>query len=323
MGGDHAPQVTVEGAVRALKERPDGLHVVLAGPEATIREHLAEYDTDGLALSVVDAPDLVGMDDAPTLVLKRKRQSSIHVGIGLCKEGKADGFVSAGNTGAVMAVGFFVMGRLPGVSRPTLPGIFPTTKSFATVVDVGANVDCKPDHLVQFALMGDVYARKVLGRDNPTVGLLNIGEEPGKGNEVVKEVHKLLEAQERLNFVGNIEGRDVMHHVADVIVCDGFVGNIILKLGESLTSVLPDLIRQQVIAQNMIEHAPAIKQVFKGVVKPFNYENYGGVPLLGVDGTIIIGHGGSSAKAVEQMIYRAAEVAEGKVSQAIASAIDG
>lgn len=322
VGGDHAPGVVVEGAVQALRDSDGDLHVVLVGPENTIRSLLAEHDTQGLPLDVLDAPEVIGMAESPTTAVKTKTRSSIHVGLGAHKQGAVDAFASAGNTGAVMAASLFILGRLPGVARPALPGYFPTTKSYSIVIDVGANVDSKPEHLAQFAQMGQVYAERVMQREHATVGLLNVGEERGKGNEAAKAAHELIAELDGVNFIGNMEGRDIMHHAADVIVCDGFVGNIVLKLGESLTTVLPQLIGAEVKRQGLsAEEIGLIKRVFGNVTKPFNYEEYGGVPLLGVDGAVLIGHGGSSARAIAEMIRRAAAGARHDVRGAIAAAL--
>ena len=321
VGGDHAPEVVIEGAIQALQQSDD-LHVVLVGPEDTVRAALAAHDTDGLALDVLDAPEVIEMGESPTAAVKGKPRSSIHVGLGAHKQGAVDAFTSAGNTGAMMAASLFILGRLPGVSRPALPGYFPTTKSFSIVIDVGANVDSKPEHLVQFAQMGQVYTERIFQREGATVGLLNVGEEPGKGNDAAKEAYDLLDALDGFPFVGNMEGRDIMHHAADVIVCDGFVGNIVLKLGESLTTVLPQLIGAEIQRQGLdADEVGLIKRVFGNVTKPFNYEEYGGVPLLGVDGIAVVGHGGSSARAVATMIRRAAECARQDVHGAIAAAL--
>lgn len=323
VGGDHAPEVVIEGAIQALQQSDD-LEVVLVGPEATVREALAAHDTSGLALDVLDAPEVIEMGESPTAAVKGKPRSSIHVGLGAHKQGAVDAFASAGNTGAMMAASLFILGRLPGVARPALPGYFPTTKSFSIVIDVGANVDSKPEHLVQFAQMGQVYTERIFQRPGATVGLLNVGEEPGKGNDAAKEAYDLLDALDGFPFAGNMEGRDIMHHAADVIVCDGFVGNIVLKLGESLTTVLPQLIGAEIQRQGLgADEVGLIKRVFGNVTKPFNYEEYGGVPLLGVDGIAVVGHGGSSARAIATMIRRAAECARQDVRGAIAAALAG
>ncbi len=322
MGGDHAPGVVVEGAIEALRQAGDELHVVLVGPEATVRAELDRHDTEGLALDVLDAPEVIEMGDSPAAAVKTKTRSSIHVGLGAHKQGTVDAFASAGNTGAVMAASLFLLGRLPGVLRPALPGVFPTVESYTVLVDVGANVDSKPEHLAQFAQMGHVYAQRVMHREQPKIGLLNVGEEPSKGNDAAKAAYPLIAALDSLNFVGNIEGRDVMHHAADVVVCDGFTGNIVLKLGESLATALPQLIRAEVQKQQLEPEAIGmIRSVFGNVTRPFSYEEYGGTTLLGVDGTSVIGHGGSSAKAIAQMIFRAAEIAREDVRGAIAEAL--
>ncbi|MEM8559091.1 MAG: phosphate acyltransferase PlsX [Bacteroidota bacterium] len=316
MGGDHAPSVVVEGAVEAA--RAGEVAVVLVGPEEAIRAHLDGLDHEGLPIQVVNAPEVIGMDESPTVALKTKRQSSIHIGLGLHKRGDADAFISAGNTGAVMAAGLFLVGRLPGVSRAPLPGYFPTTQGVGLVLDVGANVDCRPEHLVQFAQMGHVYVEKVMGKANPSVGLVNVGEEPGKGNELAKAAYPLLQ-NAGLNFIGNIEGRDVLAHGADVVVCDGFVGNVMLKLGESFSTVLPQMVKREIGKQQLgPEDQRTIATVLRGVTEPFNYENVGGAPLLGIDGTVLIGHGSSSARAITQLIRQAATMVRTGVREAIA-----
>lgn len=321
MGGDHAPGVVIDGTIEALADSDD-LQVLLVGPEETVRTELARHDTDGLALDVLDAPEVIGMAESPTAALKTKPRSSIHLGLGAHKQDGADAFISAGNTGAVMAAAMFLLGRLPGVLRPALPGYFPTIKSFSVIVDVGAIVDAKPEHLVQFAQLGSIYVERGMRRPNPTVGLLNVGEEPGKGNEAAKAAFDLLNTLDGIDFIGNMEGRDILHHAADVIVCDGFVGNVILKLGESLTTALPLLIGAEVQKQGLgADDVGMIKRVFGNVTRPFNYEEYGGTPLLGVDGNVLIGHGGSSARAIAQMIRRAAEVVRQDVRGATASAL--
>ncbi len=322
MGGDDAPGVVIEGAVQAARVAPERVAVLLVGPEATVRAELARHDTEGLRLDVLDAPEVIGMGESPAAALKGKPNSSIHVGLGAHKRGHADAFVSAGNTGAVMAAALFLCGRLPGVLRPTLPGYFPTTDGMAIVLDVGANVDVKPEHLVQFAQMGRIFVERVQGIANPTVALANVGEEPGKGTEAVKEAYQRLDALGTLNFIGNVEGRDLFHHGADVVVCDGFVGNLMLKLGESFTTVLPQLVRRAMAELRLGEaEAALVGRVLKGALARFDYQVYGGVPLLGVDGNVIIGHGGSTALAVEQMVYRACDLVEENVTGRIAEAL--
>lgn len=323
MGGDDAPSVVVEGAVRAVRQAGDRVELLLFGPEEQLRETLAQHDAEGLPLRVVDAPDVIGMAESPVAAVKTKQRSSIHLGLGAVKQGQADAFVSAGNTGAVMAASLFVLGRVPGVSRPSILGVFPTTEGVCLVLDVGSNVDCKPEHLVQFAYMGSVYARRILQIEQPRVGLLNIGEEPGKGNELVKETFGLLQEASGLHFAGNIEGRDVMHHAADVVVCDGFVGNVMLKFGESMATAVMHMVGQEIRQQGLTdEQQQTVVQVLGGVRKRFNPEEHGGAPLLGVAGNVLIGHGSSSARAIERMIGMGAQIAEQNLAAAIAAALE-
>jgi glycerol-3-phosphate acyltransferase PlsX len=325
VGGDDAPRVVVEGALQALRAADGRLRVALVGPAESVREELAAcggQEVEGL--TVVEAPECIGMEESPAAALKGKPRSSIHVGIGAVRDGHADAFASAGNTGAVMAAATVLLGRLPGVLRPAIPGIFPTTGGSCLVVDVGANVDCKPEHLVQFARMGKIYAERVLHRPDPSVALLSVGEEPSKGNEAVKEAHERLREGGDVRFVGNVEGRDLLQHAADVCVCDGFTGNVVLKLAESVATVLPELVRNEVRAQRLEpEQAALVAGVLRGAMAPFDYENVGGLPLLGIAGAVMIGHGGSSARAIEQMILRAAEVVEQSVTSRIAEALGG
>lgn len=322
MGGDHAPGVTVEGAVLAAREADGAVAVVLVGRESEIREHLAAHNTEGLAVDVLDAPEVIGMAESPAAALKGKPGSSIHIGLGAHKAGHVDAFASAGNTGAVLAASTFILGRLPGVLRPALPGYFPTIDGLCICVDVGANVDVRSDLLVQFAKMGRVFAQHALHTDEPSVALINVGEEPGKGTEVVKETYEKLSAADDLRFIGNIEGRDVFHHGADVVVADGFVGNVMLKLGESFATIMPHLFKTEMERQKpSAEVASGVESLLRGVAARYDYENYGGVPLLGVDGTSVIGHGGSSARAIARMVTHAAELVDEGVTQRVADAI--
>lgn len=323
MGGDQAPGVVIQGAFQAL-HASDDLEVLLFGPEDLLLEELDAHETTRiLPLHLIDAPEVIGMDEAPAAAVKAKQGSSIHLGLGAHKHGQADAFVSAGNTGAVMAASVFILGRLQGVSRPSVIGYFPTTTGTSIVLDVGTNLDCKPEHLVQFAHMGSVYAQHILQREAPTVGLLNVGEEPGKGNDQVKAAYALLSEAPGINFVGNVEGRDIMRHAADVVVCDGFVGNVLLKFGESVAPLLMQLIGQEVQKQHLGEpEQQVVGRVMHGVQKRFNPEEFGGAPLLGVGGNVLIGHGSSSARAIERLILTAAEVARHNVAGSIASALD-
>ncbi len=324
MGGDHAPGVVVDGALAAVAARGETVRIVLVGREAEIRAALARAGAPADAVDVLDAPQVVEMGESAGVALKKKPESSIHRGIGLVKAGRADGFASAGNTGAIMATALFGLGRLPGVLRPALPGYLPTPAGTCVVLDVGANVEVRPEHLVQFARMGSLFGAVFLGKERPTVGLVNVGEEPGKGTETVKEAHRLLaEAAEdgHIDFVGNVEGRDILRGAADICVSDGFVGNVVLKLAESVATILPEMVRAQIAGQGLgPEDAALVGRVLKGMLSPFDYQHFGGVPLLGIDGTVVIGHGGSSARAVEQMIFRTAELAEQNLSARIGHA---
>ncbi len=322
MGGDNAPAVVVEGVLMALAKSAGDLEVLLVGQESAIREELSRHNINGEheGLQILHAPEVIGMAEAPASAVKNKRESSIHLGLGAHKKGAADAFISAGNTGAVMAASLFTLGRLPKVARPTLIGFIPTVKGNHSIsVDMGSNVDCKPEHLVQFAQMGAIFAQKLWNRDEPSVALMNIGEEPGKGNEQVKATYNLLEARSDVNFVGNIEGRDLLYYAADVIVFDGFVGNIVLKFGEScMTTVLRQLVGEEMQRLNFSdEQKGLVKTLLGSISRRFNYEEYGGAPLLGVDGNVLIGHGSSSAKAISQLILTATRVVDLNIPEAI------
>ena len=319
MGGDNAPDVVLEGAVLAARELKEGNIVLLVGPENIIKAGLEKYDDiASLPIEIMHAPEVVGMAEKPAAALKGKPKSSIHVGIEAVKSGYAQAFTSAGNTGAIMAVSQFRLGRIKGVARPTLASYYPTVKGFCILMDVGANVDCKPEHLVQFAQMGSVYASKVMGIKNPVIGLMNVGEEPGKGNAQAKEVSKALHEVENINFKGNIEGFDILPHNADVVVCDGFVGNILLKFGESLTHALGNLAGQVLTDQKRSPaDQKAVMEVLGGIGARFNADNYGGAPLLGVKGNVTIGHGASSSLAIKQSVLGAIDMIENKIVSSI------
>ena len=326
MGGDHAPGVVVEGTLAAVEAAGDRMTVLLLGPEAEVRAELERQGAaEGDRIRVVDAPDVIGMGEGATEALRGKPASSIHRGVGAVKAGRADGFASAGNTGAVMAAALFGLGRLPGVLRPALPGYLPTPQGRCVVLDVGANVEVRPEHLVQFARMGSVFGELFLNKEDPTVGLVNVGEEPGKGTDTVKEAHKALQDlgdRGAIQFVGNVEGRDILQHGADVCVCDGFVGNVVLKLSESVATILPQLVKAEIGRQALApEAAQTVGAVLKGMLGAFDYQAFGGVPMLGIDGTVVIGHGGSSARAIRQMVLGTADLVEQNLTSRIARAL--
>jgi glycerol-3-phosphate acyltransferase PlsX len=296
MGTDLAPLSEVAGAIQALEGSAGDVEIVLVGDESVVRAEIDKFEHVPEGLHVRHAADRVTAEDSPASVIRRKPQSSIVVGLRMHKEGEADAFVSAGPTGAVMATSLFTLRPLPGVDRPPAGAMLPTAKDLCLLVDAGANVGCKPHHLVQFAQLGSVYARDALAREEPRVGLLNIGEEPGKGDELTIEAHALLSAAPGINFIGNIEGRDIVRGDCDVIVCDGFVGNILLKFYESVAGYIVDLLRTQLEADRSdrldLEH----------VFRVLDYAEYGGAPLLGLGGVSIICHGESPPKAIRNAL---------------------
>jgi len=322
MGGDHAPEAVVEGVLSAIEASDGELEVLLFGPAERVQPYLDEAGvSENTPLAFNEAPDVIEMTDAPAVAVKKKRQSSIHLGLAAQKEGKADAFVSAGNTGAIMAASMFTLGRIAGVERPSIVGYFPTLRGSSIVVDIGTNVDCRPEHLLQFARMATVYTRHMLQIDEPSVGLLNIGEEPGKGNEQVKAAHDLLHRADDIHFAGNVEGGDLLDYAADIIVCDGFVGNILLKFGESMTKVLKKMTKQEMDRQSLpLSDQQTVGRVLGAVSKGFDPDARGGAPLLGVNGNVMIGHGGSGADAIRQMIMTTAEVVHADVTSALKTA---
>lgn len=319
MGGDFAPLHEVEGAADVLRETGNRFEVVLVGRERDVRAAMAKTEVEGLSLSFVPAEDVIDMHDSPVTALKQKPNSSLVVGMMLHKEGKVDAFVSAGNTGAVTAASTLLLGRIPGVSRPAVAAIFPSETGPTLVVDAGAVTDCKPHFLYEFGVMGSIYSEYIFKKSKPRVGLLNIGEEETKGDERTKEAFARFTAgKDKINFIGNIEGRDVLRGKADVVVCDGFVGNVLLKFAESVPSFL------KVKFKNYAAEGPLQKLLMglmrnplKKIFKDFDYQEFGGVPLLGVNGVTIIGHGSSTPKAIKNMILRAEEMVNKKINSHI------
>jgi glycerol-3-phosphate acyltransferase PlsX len=323
MGGDFAPRNIVAGALDALRESNNRFEILLVGPETVLKESLAEQRSAGLRFKIVNAEQVIDMQDGPTAALRKKRDSSIAIGVTLQIDGKADAFISAGNTGAVMSASTLILGRISGIGRPTIGTFMPSEKGMTLIVDAGANVDCKPQHLLEFGIMGSIYTKEMLGIEKPMVGLLNIGEEETKGNEVVKESFKLLK-ESKLNFIGNVEGKDVLKGKAHVVVCDGFVGNVVLKFGESVPGFLKGTIRQYV-GRNIFRKLAGLfmRSSMRAAFKSMDYEEYGGVPVLGVNGVSIVGHGKSTPKAVKNMIFRAEEMAIKKINLRIQEALAG
>lgn len=300
MGTDHAPRSEVAGAIEALRVLESDVEIILVGDESVIRAELERHEDVSSRLTVHHAPDRVTVDDPPASVIRRRPDSSIVVGLRMQKEGRADAFVSAGSTGAVMASSLFTLRPLPGVGRPPVGAIIPTASELCILLDAGANIGCKPHHLVQFAHLGSVYARDTMGRETPRVGLLNIGEEPGKGDELSIASYALLTKEKGIHFVGNIEGRDIVAGKCDVIVCDGFIGNILLKFYESVATYIIDLLRVE------LDKVKDPKVNLDDVFRVIDYAEYGGAPLLGLGGVSIACHGGSPPKAIRSALTMAA-----------------
>ena len=316
MGGDHAPRPEVEGVVLAAREL--GVRILLVGQQAVVNRELGRHSHRGLPIEMVHASEAITMKDSPTQAFRRKKDSSVHVAAKLVRSGQAHGLVSAGNTGAVMAVARFTLGTLESVDRPALAAPFPTTRGgVAVLLDVGANVDSKPMHLEQFAVMGEIYCRVIFGTRRPRVALLSIGEEEMKGNELTREAHNRLK-QLPLHFVGNVEGRDVFAGKVDVIVCDGFIGNIALKISEGLAQHIVALLKNALRSTLSSQVGSLLsRRAYEDFKKKIDYSEYGGAPLLGVRGITVIGHGKSNANAIKNAIRVAAELARAKVNEKI------
>ena len=321
MGGDLAPEATVEGAVLAAREYET--EIILTGLSDLIHPILDRFDPDhNLPIEVVHADEVVEMHDLPGKVLRSKRKSSMKIGLDKLKDGTALAFVSAGNTGAVLAYSTVILRPLKGVDRPAIAIQLPTLKGNAILLDAGANVDCKVTQLFQFGIMGHVFAEYILGKENPRVGLLSIGEEDGKGNEIVKEVFQMLKAS-HINFIGNIEGKEVYRGNADVIVCDGFTGNIALKISESLAAMIGTNLKRM-FQSNWASKLSylLLKPQLDEFKKKVDYSETGGAPLLGVNGVVIIAHGSSSPKAIKNAIHRACELCEKNINEHIREDIE-
>jgi glycerol-3-phosphate acyltransferase PlsX len=319
MGGDFAPGNEVRGAIEVLTHTVNRFDIILIGSEDAIRRELQSAGWNGKGITVLHAGQVVEMHDSPVEALKKKPDSSLVRGVTLHKEGGADAFVSAGNTGAVTAASTLILGRIPGVSRPTIGAVFPSQSGPTMLVDAGAVTDCKPHFLYEFGVMGSIYSEYIFGKQSPRVGLLNVGEEKSKGDERTKEAYELFSQNKaKINFIGNIEGRDVLKGTADVVVCDGFVGNVLLKFGESVPSFLKAKFTSYAnegILQKLL--MAVMRKPLRKIFKDFDYQELGGVPLLGINGVTIIGHGRSTPKAIRNMILRAEEMVTRKINQHI------
>lgn len=318
-GGDFYPTNPVQGAIEAITEKDD-LDILLVGPEEQIEDELENYKFDSGRIRILDASEIIGMDESPATAVKSKRQSSIVVGLGAQKKGMCEAFVSAGNTGALLAASMFILGKLKGVLRPTIAATFPTVKGMRLLLDAGANLELKAETFLQFAQMGTIYSREIMKVENPIIGLINVGEETEKGTDLLKEVNKLL--SKLPNFKGNVEGRDIFTGSVDIFLCDGLIGNIILKLGESIPTTLHDFLGKTMVEMNLdTDTRETVIEVIKKSLHSFNYEHIGGIPFLGVDGISMVGHGGSSPIAIKNMILNAANCVEADVNQKIVSSL--
>jgi len=315
MGGDNAPVVEVEGAIQAVGEY--GVDLILVGDEARIKKELEKHNFSSDKITIKHASEVIEMHDPAALSVRRKRDSSIVVGMDIIKKGQADAFVSAGNTGAVVCAATISLRLLPGIERPGIAIVIPTLNGTSMIIDVGANISTKPMHLLQYGIMADAYSRYLLGKTNPSVGLLSVGEEESKGTEFVKEAHMLLN-ESKLNFSGNIEGRDVYSGKVDIILCDGFVGNVILKISESVADTIMQLLKREIKADFLATIGAVLSaSAFHELKRKMDYSEHGGALLLGVDGRCIICHGSSTPKAIKNAIRVAVEFVKQDVNKHI------
>ena len=321
MGGDFAPDVTVAGAIEAVSEYD--VEVILVGDRDRLNEVLRDKRYPANRISIYHASEVAGMDESPVTVLRKKKDSSIRKAVELVKNGQADAAVSAGHSGVAMAMGLFLLGKVPGVDRPAIATIMPALAGSFVLIDAGANVDCKPENLLQFAYMGNAYYKAIFNEPSPKIALLSIGEEDTKGNELTKESFKLLKGRKGLNFIGNIEGKDVFTGRANVIVCDGFIGNIVLKTSEGLAETILKMLKREIanVATGKLGYL-MIKPAIRNFKKRTDYDEYGGAPLLGINGTCIISHGRSSARALKHAIRVAAEMSRQRVHETIATTLN-
>lgn len=320
MGSDHHPEPEIQGAIEA--SRRYGIEVILVGREEDLRPRLAALDTSGARITVVHAPEVLEMTDKPAETARRKAQNSMAVGMELLKQGEGEAFVTAGNTGGAMANALFRLGRIRGVKRPALTALFPTRRGHCVVLDIGANAECKPEYLVQFAILGSVYAEKVLGISAPRVGLLSNGEEPGKGNDLVKATYPLL-AESGLHFIGNVEGKELFAGEADVVVTDGFTGNVLLKSSEAVVKLLLDSLKEALLASWRTKLGALLaKPAFDTLKSMLNPDEIGAVPLLGINGLVLVGHGRSGPVAITSALRAAKQAVEADLLNELKSAIE-
>ncbi|MFA5239706.1 MAG: phosphate acyltransferase PlsX [Phycisphaerae bacterium] len=303
MGGDKAPGEIISGALEAVELLEGNDEIILLGPKEIVEPRVPSKFRKG-AVSIVDAPEVIGMDESPVDSLRKKRNSSIAIMAKMAKEGQADAVISAGNTGACVVAFQMGMRNLAGVNRPGIAVVFPTFEGPVTICDVGANIACKPINLYQYAVMAKMYSKNVLGIENPRVGIMSIGQEEAKGDEMVKKARELMKADAKLNFIGNIEGKDIFKGICDVAVCDGFVGNVILKLTEGVVDGLFKAIKHELMQEKLLL-VMKFKPVMKRIYKKYDYNEYGGAPLLGIDGTALICHGASESRTIKNAVLAA------------------
>lgn len=321
MGGDNAPAQIVKGAVDALK-REDGIHVFLVGREEAVRKELAQYQYDESRIEIVNATEVIETAEPPVNAIRKKKDSSIVVGMKMVKEGQADAFVSAGSSGAILVGGQVIVGRIKGVERPPLAPLMPTEKGMSLLVDCGANVDARPSHLVQFAKMGSIYMKHVVGIENPTVGIVNIGAEEEKGNALVKETFPLLKEEKEINFIGSVEAREIPGGQADVIVCEAFAGNIILKLFEGVGNTLIRQIKKGMMGSLRSKlGAFLVKPALKETLKGFDVSEHGGAPLLGLNSLVVKTHGSSKAKEISNTLVQCVTFKKQRINEKIRESI--
>ena len=321
MGGDYAPEQTVKGAVDAVNSS-DEIRVILVGKQDMIAKELEKYEYAKEDIEVVHASEIIDMGDVPTVAIKDKKDSSLVVAMRLVREGKADALVSAGSTGAVLVGGQLVVGRLKGIKRPPLAPFIPTTKGFSLLIDCGANVDARPEHLVQFAQMGSIYYENVMGKKNPTVALLNIGTEEEKGNQLVKDTKPLMKECKNINYIGSVEARELVSGAADVIVCEAFVGNVVLKFFEGLALTLFGSLKEGLMSSTRTKlGALLVKPALKGLKNQFDTSSQGGAPLLGLKGLVVKAHGNSSSKEIEIALKQCISFKKQKINEKIKESI--
>jgi glycerol-3-phosphate acyltransferase PlsX len=320
VGGDHFPKIPVQGAVKATQENAD-IEILLVGPTEMIRKELDDLEYDSKRIHILHAPEIISMNESPAAAVKSKQSSSIAVGLSAHKKGECEAFVSAGNTGALLAASTFMLGKLEGVIRPTIAATYPTTKGISLLADAGANLELKPEMYLQFAKMSRILAKEILDIENPTVGLMNVGEEPEKGLELHKEVYHLLSTLSY--FSGNIEGKDILNGKTDVYLVDGFCGNVLLKFGESIPEILKQLLKKTMIDEKTEpEMQKKVFSILSKSLSAFNYEHVGGIPFLGVNGMSLVGHGGSSATAIKNMVLNAVQCVEHGINDKIVASLN-